>query len=647
MRDSADAAQERKEVDQVQRLIDRTLWAVLLALAAVCLISTEFALAETEPRSPATSTSEPRRLSEQKALDLADKLLSRALGEQPSDIPPEKADALSGSASQPQPASSKSAAPPLASTAEGENAADLVPEETTGPGALPEAAPTGTKVAKPSAGATEAASASIMSPQDKAAASVARPNGGSPLAKIAAWRERMLVGQASPSNQGSATSRSTRAAQHMESLPPGAMHQPGPPAPMQRPQLPGMAGQSMPASGYPTTDPGASVGQPHGGYFPGSNDWQPYHTPNVVPSGPPQQCPVGCCCAECGGGEACPTQWFMEQGVWVAYHSRPRGTFVTQNLNTGQLRNTRLLNFDITTGYQLNVGRYLGRDTSNRDHTIEFGYKGMNTWFDSYAENGQLLTLSGDDPVSFGELFTFFGETFAGYDSPITGFNRATRQEMFYKSRYDSFEFNMRIRPRGRKDRLVLHPNGRWRRECQTGCFPSYLVGFRFFSLDEEFGLFGRSVVINDEGTFRGTGDYIINTHNDMIGFQIGGDMLWRECLWDWGIRYKLGPLINFSDQRSTITTTGAAGDPFSTNDLDIYRAAKNDGLAAFADIGVFASYKLRPNCIVRAGWDWMWIVGLALAPEQVDFDTNAVPRVNDNGVVFLQGFTATLEMNW
>jgi hypothetical protein len=442
--------------------------------------------------------------------------------------------------------------------------------------------------------------------------------------------------QGAPSEGAPRDATEDRSAQYVETIPPGDMQMMQPmqtPAPGQSPQPPGHQPH------YPQAVPPGMFQRSADGYFPGSTDWQPFRLPNEVAAGPPQQSPVGMCCAKCGSGQSCPPLWALEQGAWVSHHSRPRGVNVTQNVSGGVALHTRSIHFDVTAGYMLNLVRYLGRDISNQDQFLEFGYKGLNDWSQTATRVGGFLT---DGTNDFGELFSYF-------PSGVTGFNRSTRHEIHYESRFDTFELNLRLRPRGRKDRMVLHPSGRWRRQCQTGCFPSYLIGFRAFSIDEAFLFTGESLVIDGGGdSHPGTGRYLVHTHNNIIGFQIGGDLLWRECLWDWGISYKLGPLINFSDHKSRITTTGAGGgDPFTSQDLDISRSANNNGVAAFADIGLFASYRLRPNFIVRAGWDWMWVVGLALAPEQLNFDTNAADRINDNGVLFFQGFSARAELTW
>ena len=48
-----------------------------------------------------------------------------------------------------------------------------------------------------------------------------------------------------------------------------------------------------------------------------------------------------------------------------------------------------------------------------------------------------------------------------------------------------------------------------------------------------------------------------------------------------------------------------------------------------------------------RAGYDFMWVTGLALAPEQLQLVLNPVNRINTNGLIFYQGVSLSLEWMW
>ena len=121
----------------------------------------------------------------------------------------------------------------------------------------------------------------------------------------------------------------------------------------------------------------------------------------------------------------------------------------------------------------------------------------------------------------------------------------------------NNFEINGRFSPRGEPDRLVLHPDGRWERQCQPGTYMSYLYGIRFMQIDETFAFHSLSQgQWNNDWTAasqNAVGDYDIATHNSLLGLQIGADLTFRQCRWAWGIESKFGPYINFANQTSYI----------------------------------------------------------------------------------------------
>jgi len=357
-------------------------------------------------------------------------------------------------------------------------------------------------------------------------------------------------------------------------------------------------------------------------------------------------CALGPCCEVCGGGCCCPDDWYFKQGVRILSRSKPRGVLTTKEI-VGVTQqgdgiyvprmSTRDIGFDTAAGYTATIGHYLGRDTDNRDQFVEFTYWGMNAWSDSQTVHGTRIDYVGD--VTAGNLFSPFEES-------VGGFNRAEEHDIWYKSQMNNYEVNVRLRPRGREDRLVLHPNGRWRRECQPGDYTSYLIGLRVLSIDERF-CFRSSGMVDDNGAQSNvSGDYDIDTHNDLFGFQIGGDYIHRQCKWQWGFRGKTGLFVNFADQNSRILTS-APGDPFATTQLNITNYARRDVVSLLAEIGFVGRYKIRPNLVLNAGYDLMWVTGLALAPEQLTFDTTPANDINKNGHVYMHGLTLELEWTW
>ena len=365
--------------------------------------------------------------------------------------------------------------------------------------------------------------------------------------------------------------------------------------------------------------------------------------------------PTSPSCAVCGAGNTPPPGFYTNQSVRIIARSGLRlksvtNEFVTFGADSGfvPLMNTAQLMPGIAAGYEGTIGRYLGRDTENRDHFVEFTYFGMNEWTASKPVTGaRIVDDSGvvvPGSISFGTLFSLF-------PSEVRGFNRADLHTMEYRCELQNFELNARIAPRGKADRLVLHPGGKWRRECNPGDYLSYLFGLRYLSLDEDFAFRSRGELVETGGggtrVIPLSGDYLIRTHNDLVGFQIGADYSFRRCKWTWGIRSKVGPFVNLSDQISDVTTD-AAGDPFASgSDMDRHTRDISDDLAIIGDLGITATYKLRPNCLVRVSYDLLFVAGVALAPDQLDFNLSApqTDDINRNGTVFAQG--VSLGMEW
>jgi len=335
--------------------------------------------------------------------------------------------------------------------------------------------------------------------------------------------------------------------------------------------------------------------------------------------------PVGPCCANCGGGSGCPPDWYTEQGVRILTRSRPRDQVIGSSydgMNLTAVLTSRSAAPDVSAAYATTIGHYFARDRLNRDHFVELTFWGVNGWKDKAERRGD------------GDLYSEFA--LQGFF--LDGFDTADLQSIYYASYTNNFELNGRIVPRGRQDRMVLHPNGKWRRECQPGTYMSYIYGLRFFQDHETFRFHGESTT----GGTTYTGDYDIVSHNNLLGLQFGADMTFRKCRWTWGIRAKLGPYINFSDQASTINSGVALAPDYSRR----LAAAKHEA-SLIGETGFFASYKFQPNLVGRAGYDFMWVTGMTLAPEQLQFTTNPVNQINTNGNIFYHGVSLSMEWLW
>jgi hypothetical protein len=361
-------------------------------------------------------------------------------------------------------------------------------------------------------------------------------------------------------------------------------------------------------------------------------------------------------CSVCGGGYCQPPLWFTDQGVRIISRGHPRmhtlgsqpefvgyastGTPVYQPKN---VFDTRKASYNVAPGYYATIGRYLGRDSQDRDDFMEFTYWGMNTWTDSVFFNGERTTnTSLHRSIQVGNISSPF-------PSNVGGFNRADSQELSVSSEMHNWELNFRMRPRGRPDQLVLQPNGRWRRECSPGTYMSYLVGLRYMTVGDGSLWTTRGLVVDSATpTVQSvtSGRYEVRTENDLLGLQIGTDIIFRRCKWSWGVHAKVGPYLNFSKNVQDISTQ-TAGDPLSTIAINDHFHVLKQRAAMIGETGFEANYKFTPNFTGRASYDFMWITGLALAPEQMQYVPNPGPSINTNGSLFCHGVTLGLEWNW
>ncbi len=444
------------------------------------------------------------------------------------------------------------------------------------------------------------------------------------------------------------------------------------------------AQQPMPVAGpvYPAAQPPGAVGPQAAGMvgqppgpgtpMPGPMPNSPPDTSMLIDNGLWDNAATPPCCAICGGGCCAPPDWYLEEDVKIYGRSRPRDVGIGFQFPTGQTNtigdevlNSRTASPNVSAIWGMTFGHYFARDTLNRDHFIEFTFWGLNNWRDEASANGQrisILNAAGQKTSEQGDLYSGYAVTEVLNTSTVTdvpvlngtyvpGFDKADQQTTCYISSTNNFELNGRICPRSRDDRLVLNPNGKWRRECQPGLYTSYLYGLRFMQINESFRFHSESRIDTYDPTTgvlidtrEDTGDYGIVTHNNLLGFQVGAEMTWRQCRWTWGLCSKIGPYINFADQVSNIASVSS--DPTIEPFVRRLAASKHDA-ALIGELGIQATYKFRPNLMGRAMYDITWVPGVALAPEQLQFNTEPINKLNANGLAYFHGVSLGLEWLW
>jgi len=284
----------------------------------------------------------------------------------------------------------------------------------------------------------------------------------------------------------------------------------------------------------------------------------------------------------------CGPQWYVQaEGLYFERDLAERRV-ITRNLAFGQ--------FDFELGGRVTVGRQF-----DCLEGVEISLAQFDEW--NVAE----------------EIFSPAGGLNSRFVSPAFGavafndFTNAVRQQIRYESQLSSFEANRR----------------------QFGWdVVSSMWGFRYINLDEQFLLLSQDVAGD-------VGAYAIDADNHLVGLQIGGDMAQpvTELLWLRG-KTKVGGFANFSDHDSVF---------FNTQGPTIRAESDEINFAFLSEVGVGANLQLAPGVALRAGYEFWYIWGLALAPEQIDFTVG--PRMgvfhDDNGDMFLHGPTAGVNIVW
>ncbi|MFM9195695.1 MAG: hypothetical protein ACKOWG_08140, partial [Planctomycetia bacterium] len=128
------------------------------------------------------------------------------------------------------------------------------------------------------------------------------------------------------------------------------------------------------------------------------------------------------------------------------------GTFVTTGIP-----------WDLSPGARLTIGEHLGRDSLDRDQSIEFTYYGGLSFFvrDSYNALPKSALVT---PLA--------GTILPG----LPGFTAAQTYESTIGSNYNGMELNYRLSRRLGRDQLIMSPNGGWSRQAERAWLPALLI---------------------------------------------------------------------------------------------------------------------------------------------------------------------------
>ncbi|QDT67282.1 hypothetical protein MalM25_01790 [Planctomycetes bacterium MalM25] len=301
---------------------------------------------------------------------------------------------------------------------------------------------------------------------------------------------------------------------------------------------------------------------------------------------------------------------------------------------------------------RLALGRFLFRDIKNRDHTFEMIVMGGPEWDENLAAVAQLDGTNGGlnlqvAPNQLGLHTPLDGTTPTPLDIPASfpSFDKSQAMQVEYASRFHNWEWNYNVAQRMRKDRMVLQPSGEWVRRASPSFTWDYTAGLRYFDVEERLDWFAQDIAAMDSDNGDTDGAYLIGTSNNLFGLQLGAGLTYESDRWNVTVSTKQGFAIN--DARATTSMTFTDPDGDTAIALNNYTTDLHENGVSYIGTGsVVARYHLRPNLSLRAGWEFMFVTGLALAPNQADFNP-AIAQLHVTGDAFYHGVSFGSEYYW
>ena len=163
-----------------------------------------------------------------------------------------------------------------------------------------------------------------------------------------------------------------------------------------------------------------------------------------------------------------------------------------------------------------------------------------------------------------------------------------------------------------------------------------WFAGFRYINLGEELNIAVQGPVVGEEGA------YNIRTINNLYGGQLGARVRRSQDRFGWEGTGKAGLYGASARQNQSVID-------FPNFPLPGRTVSSRGGTVAFVgELNLSGFYALTDVWNLRAGYTAMWIEGLALGPDQLDFNFAAVPTgISTGGGMFLHGVNVGLEARW
>jgi hypothetical protein len=167
----------------------------------------------------------------------------------------------------------------------------------------------------------------------------------------------------------------------------------------------------------------------------------------------------------------------------------------------------------------------------------------------------------------------------------------------------------------------------------------TWFAGARYLNIAERLNISTQRIV----GGGIEEGSYNMTTNNNLYGAQLGASLRRTSGRFGWDATGFGGIFGNDAQQTQAATT-------FPNFPLRPTVSSSQSRVAFVGGINVSALYALNNIWNVRAGYNALWIEGLALAPDQLDFDFAAAQggsQIRNGGGTFLHGANVGVEARW